>query len=149
MSDVPHDPDLGPRLGRSTLIAVAGFFALVSLAVLVLLGQWLASKLTQPGARMDIAEWPFVIVGAALAFLPVIAAIGLLRRRPFGSRLGRVTTYLIAVVGGLALLIALAQLTMGVAWTLLLGGAILLIGAILALWVLRPAGRASPTSGGS
>ena len=138
MSDVPHDQDLNPRPGRGGLTAVAGFFALVSLAALVLLGQWLTSKLTQPDARMDIAEWPFVILGAVLALLPLTAAIGLLRRRSFGSRLGRVIAYLIAGVGGVALLVALAQLTMGVAWTLLFGGAILLIGAILALWVLRP-----------
>jgi hypothetical protein len=142
MSDVPPDPDLNPGPAGGGQTAVAAFFALVSLAALALLGQWLASKLTQPEARMDIAEWPFMILGAALALLPLIAAIGLLRRRPFGSRLGRVTAYLIAVVGGVALLIALAQLTMGVAWTLLLGGAVLLIGAIVALRVLRPAGRA-------
>jgi len=147
MSDVRHGPDRNPRNTGSGLMAVAGFFALVSLAALVLLGQWLASKLTQLDARMDIAEWPFVILGAALALLPLIAAIGLLRRRPFGSRLGRVTAYLIVGVGGLALLIALAQLTMGVAWTLLLGGALLLIGAILALRVLRPARRDLTSSG--
>jgi hypothetical protein len=139
MSEVPHDPDLNPRTAGGGSTAVAAFFALVSLAALALLGQWLASKLTQPEARMDIAEWPFAILGAALALLPLIAAIGLLRRRSFASSLGRVTAYLIAIVGGVALLIALAQLTMGVAWTLLLGGALLLIGAILALRVLRPA----------
>ena len=138
MSDAPNDPGLSPRLSRGGLAAVAGFLALVSLAALVLLGQWLASKLTQPDARMDIGEWPFVIVGAALALLPLIAAVGLLRRRSFGTRLGRVTAYLIAAVGGVALLVGLAQLTMGVAWTLLLGGAVLLVGAILAVWMLRP-----------
>lgn len=121
--------------GRSwpALLGTAAFFALVSLSAVVLLAQWLIGKLAQPGARFDIAEWPFVIVGAAVALLPLVAAIGLVREHSFGIRLGRIAASLISVVGGLALLVALAQLSMGVAWTLLIGGIVLLVGAVFAL----------------
>ncbi|HEX7171256.1 MAG TPA: hypothetical protein VF365_01470 [Candidatus Limnocylindria bacterium] len=127
-----------PLTGRSSsaVLGTAGFFALVSLGAVLLLGQWLIAKLTQPGARIDIAEWPFVIVGAAIALLPLIAGIGLVREHSFGIRLGRIAAYLIGVVGALALLVALAQLSMGVAWTLLIGGGVLLVGAVFALRTL-------------
>jgi hypothetical protein len=137
MSDKHHDQqaDRQPRLAGET--AVAGFFALASLGALALLVQWLIGKLTQPAARIDIAEWPFLAAGAGLAVLPLVAAAGLLLRRPFGWRVGRLSAYLIAIAGGLALLMGLAQLTMGVAWTLLIGGGLALIGAVWALLVLR------------
>ncbi len=60
-------------------------------------------------------------------------------------KLARVSADPIAVVGAVALLMALAQLTMGVAWTLLIGGAVLLIGAITTLRVLRQAAPTRPS----
>lgn len=136
VNQVARDLDSGQGGVGGKVTAVAAFFALVSLGMLALLAQWFVMKLTQPAAHMDIGEWPFVITGAVLALLPLVAAVGLIRRRPLGARLGWVSAYLIAIVGGLALLMALAQLTMGVAWTLLLGGGLMLIGAVLALRVL-------------
>jgi hypothetical protein len=123
--------------GRGGVRLAAGFLALVSLGALALLVQWLVIKVNQADGRIDIAEWPFVAAGAVLALLPLIAAVGLLAHRPFGPKLGRVSAYLIAIAGGLALLMALSLLTMGVAWNLLIGGAVALAGAIWTLWTLR------------
>jgi hypothetical protein len=136
MSATPHN-QRHPGRSVSKEAAVAGFFALASLGALALVIQWLVAKLSQPAARIDIAEWPFVAVGVALGLLPLLAAVGLVLRRPFGRRLGRISAYLIAIVGGLALLMALAQLTMGVAWTLLIGGGLAVGGAVWALRTLR------------
>ena len=124
----------GARDGR--VIAVAVFLALTSVVFLFVMVQWLAFRLSTPDQRMEIGEWPFVILGAALAVVPLWAAIRLATGRG-GRSLGLASAIAIGVIGVLALFFALGFMSMGAAWSLLLGGAVMVIGSVATLIVLR------------
>jgi len=118
------------------VISVVAFLTLVGLGFLALVGGWVIFKLTQPDQRMDIAEWPFAIVGAVVAIVPLWAAIRLATGRG-GRGLALVIAVFIGVIGALALAFAIGFLSMGVAWNLLIGGGVMLAGAIWTVFVVR------------
>ena len=127
-------PPLRPR--DRSIIGAAVFLALVSLLFIALVVQFLLFKLTQPDQRMDVAEWPLLGVAVLAAVLPISSAILLMTGRG-GRGLGLVSAVLIGLIGALALVVGLSFLSIGVAWDLLIGGFVMLVGAIWTLMVLR------------
>ncbi len=120
----------------STRTWVPAFMVLVGGIGVFLVGQWLVTKLGS-GTPVDIAEWPFVAVGLLLAAFPLAAAAGLWLERDWGGRFARIAAWLATLAGAVALTYAVMLLSMGVAWGLLIGGAVLLVGGIGSLLTLR------------
>jgi hypothetical protein len=118
--------------------------AAVSACALALLAQWVTFKLSTPGQNLDVGEWPFLMVGLALAAVPATTAIRLATGRG-GHRVARASALVIAFAGALAIMFALGFMSMGIAWALLIGGSVMVVGSIATVVVLRPGGRSRLT----